>query len=113
MEEKINHFEPLIERAEAYGKASLEVIKLKTVEKTALVVSTIVSRGAVVLIFSMFIVIVNIGLAMWLGDILGKNYYGFFCVAGFYAITGSILYFFLHNRIKEKISNSVISQLLN
>src|SRR5688572_4860916 len=67
-------------------KNQSELIKLKTLDKTAGAVSTLISRGAAVLIFSMFTIIVNVGIALWLGDILGKTYYGFFCVAAFYGI---------------------------
>lgn len=113
MANKIIFIEPLFERAEAYGKTSYELIKLKAIDKTSEVLSTLVSRGAVVLVLSMFIVIVNIGIALWLGDIFGKAYYGFFCVAGFYGIIGGVLYFVLHDRIKKHVSNSIISQMLN
>ena len=113
MENKIVFIEPLFERAEAYGKTSYELIKLKAVDKTSDVLSTFVSRGAVILVLSMFIVIVNIGIALFLGDLLGKSYYGFFCVAGFYGIIGGVLYFFLHDKIKKYVSNSIITQMLN
>lgn len=113
MENKMTFIEPLFERAEAYGKTSYELIKLKAVDKTSEVVSTFVSRGAVILVLSMFIVIVNIGVALFLGDILGKSYYGFFCVAGFYGIIGGVLYFFLHDRIKKIVRTSIITQMLN
>lgn len=111
-EEKPNFIEPLFSRVEEYGKSSYELFKLKAVEKTAGVVSTLISRGGTVIFLAMFTVIANLGIALWLGDILGKNYYGFFCVAGFYAIIGGVIYFFLHNTIKKKVSNSIISQLL-
>ena len=113
MESKIIFIEPLLEKAETYAKTSYELIKLKAIDKTADITSTLVSRGAVVLVLSMFIVIINIGVALWLGDILGKTYYGFFCIAGFYAIIGGILYYFMHNTIKKRVSNSLISQMLN
>jgi len=113
MEEKINFIEPLFVRVEAFGKTSYELYKLKAIDKTALVLSTLVSRGGVILFLSMFIVIINIGIALWLGDLLGKNYYGFFCVAGFYALVATFVYFFMHNWIKNRVSNSIISQLLN
>ena len=92
MEEKTNLIEPLLERAEEYGKTSYELLKLKALDKTADVASTLISRAAVVLVLSIFIVLVNIGLSLWLGDVLGKSYYGFFCVAGFYVIIGIVLY---------------------
>lgn len=113
MENKANYIEPLIESAEHYGRTSYELIRLKTIYKTADVASSLVSRGAAILLISMFSVIVNIGIALWLGDLLGKSYYGFFCVAGFYAIISFVLYFFMHKSIKKNVSNSIILQMLN
>ena len=113
MEDKMQFVEPLLLKAEAYSKTSYELIKLKAVDKTSDVLSSGVSRGMTVLVLSIFTVMVNIAVALWLGDILGKAYYGFFSVAGFYAICGLILYFYMHNWIKQRISNSIISQMLN
>lgn len=105
--------EPLFERAEAYGKTSLELIKLKALNKTTEVVSTGVSRSIVVFVVSMFLILSSVGGALWLGDLLGKSYYGFFCVAGFYGILGVVIYAFMHKWIKKCVSNSLILQLLN
>lgn len=113
MEDKTNLIEPLFEKAEAYGKTSYELFKLKALDKAAAVISTFVSRGIVILFISIFIIIGNIGISFWLGDLLGKQHYGFFCVALFYGVIGGILYFFMHNRIKQSVSNSVITQMLN
>lgn len=105
--------EPLFDRAEDYVKTSFELYKLKTISKTAEVVSTFVSRGAVLIVLSMFLVFVSIGLALWLGDLLGKTYLGFFCVAAFYIVLGGVLFYFLHQYIKRQISNSIISEVFN
>ncbi len=105
--------EPLFDRAEDYAKTSFELYKLKTISKTAAVVSTFISRGSVVVAISLFMVFVNIGLAIWLGDILGKLYLGFFCIALFYALLATVLYFFMHNYIKKQVSNVIISEMLN
>lgn len=113
MEEKINHLESLIVRLEAWAMSRVEVMKLKIVHKTALVASTIISNAALILILSLVIIIASIGLSLWVGGLLGEYYYGFFCVGGFYGVAGSVLYFLLRGRIKKKISNSIISQLLN
>ncbi len=113
MEDKKNFIEPLLERVEEYGKTSFELFKLKALDKTVGVASTLVSHSVVGLVLSMFFIILSIGIALWLGELLGKSYYGFFCVAGFYGIVGSVLYFFMFNWIKKHISNSMISQILN
>lgn len=109
----MNFIEPLIERAQEYGKTSFELYKLKVMDKTVGVASTAVSHGVVGLVLSMFFIVLNIGVALWLGELLGKSYYGFFCVAWFYGIIGSVLYFFMFNWIKKRVSNSIISKFYN
>lgn len=113
METKINFIVPLFERTEEYAKTSYELFKLKTVNKTATLASAFVLQGIIILVLSIFIVTASIGAALWIGELLGKSYYGFFCVAGFYCIVGGSIYFFLYNTIKKRVQNSIISQLLN
>ncbi len=113
MENTLNRMESLFERVEEFGKTSFELYKLKTISITAEVVSTFISRGLVIIVASMFLVLGSIGLALWLGDLLGKSYLGFLCVSFFYIILGVVLFYFLHNAIKRKVSNSIISQVFN
>lgn len=113
MEQKISYIEPLFERAEEYGKTSYHLLKLKAIDKTTELASTVISRGIALCCLVFFVIVLSIGASLWLGELLGKSYYGFFCVAGFYALTYLILYYFLHDWIKEKISNSMIVKLLN
>jgi len=113
MEDQKTFIEPLFERVEEYGKTSLELLKLKAVDKGVDVASTVISRSMVLVVVVMFVMAINIGVAFWLGDLLGKTYYGFFCVAGFYALVAIILHFFLHKRIKKSVSDLLISLMLN
>jgi|ERR1043165_6591595 hypothetical protein len=103
---------PLLDKVEAYTKTSLELAKLKTLETSTLVVTTLIWRISVVLVFALFGLVLNIGVALWLGEILGKSYYGFFIVAGFYFLAGTVLHFFLHNWIKKPVSDLIITQAL-
>ena len=109
MEEKANILESLLGRAEEYGKTSLELFKLKALDKTLGVVSSIISR-TVAFIFTFFLM-GTIGVAYLLGDVLGKLWYGFFIVAAFYGIIGFVLYFFLNDRIKRLVSDFLIKQV--
>jgi len=112
MEAKANLLEPLLERVEQYGKTSFELLKLKSVDKTADIVSTLISRLFLAIVLSFFALTLNIAIALWLGDLLGKNYYGFLIVASFYGLIGIIL-FFVHPRIKVRVNNSIIAQMFN
>lgn len=113
MEYQENFIEPLIVRVEEYGSTSFELFKLKALSLATKLLSTFISRSIFILSLSMFLVVSTIGVSLWLGDLLGKSYYGFFCVAGFYAIFGVVLYFFLHNSIKRRISQTIITMSLN
>jgi hypothetical protein len=103
---------PLLQKAEDYGKTSFELLKLKALDKSAEVSSSVISRLLFAITLTFFFLILNIALALWLGDILGKSYYGFFIVALFYGILTAVL-FFLHRFIKARVSNSIITQMLN
>lgn len=112
METQTNLIEPLLEKAEAYGKTSFEILKLKTLHKTADVASTLVSRYLFTILVSFFAITINIAIALWLGDMLGKMYYGFLIVASCYALAAIIL-LIIHPYIKRRVNNAVIKQLLN
>jgi len=112
MNAKDSLIEPLLEKAEEYGKTSFELLKLKSIDKAADVSSQVISRlviGIVVLIFTIFL---NIAIALWLGDLLGKIYYGFLIVAAFYGIIGIIL-FSVQPAIKKSVNDSIIKKVFN
>jgi hypothetical protein len=104
--------ETLLERAENYAKTSVELIKLSTIDKTSDVVSSLMSRLAVFMIVALFAFVINIGLSLWIGDMLGKNYYGFFAVAGFYLLLVGVFYTYRTRMIKHPIQNSIIAEML-
>jgi hypothetical protein len=112
MEATQSIFEPLLARVEAYGKSSFDLIKLKSIDKTSNVLSTVISRLLLVIVGTVFFIILNIGIALWIGDVLDKSYYGFFIVAGFYGIVSIILYL-AHASIKAGVGNSIVKQFFN
>ena len=112
METQKNFIDPLLEKAEAYGKTSFELVKMKALAKTADVTSTLISRLIFILLISFFAFTINIALALWIGDLLGKNYYGFLIVAGFYALA-SVILLIVHPSIKSRVNDTIIKQLFN
>ncbi len=112
MEPQESTIDLLLERAETYGKTSFELSKLVALETAAHVVTSLIWRISVLIMISLFVLVLNIGIALWLGGLLGKIYYGFFIVAGFYLIAGIVLHFFLHKWIKTPIINLIIKQAL-
>jgi hypothetical protein len=102
----------LFERAEDYGKTTLNLFKLNAIDKSADVASSLVSQLAVILTAVFSVLIISIGAALWLGKLLGDAFYGFFIIGGFYALLAIILQVFRHQWIKYPVSNSIIKQML-
>ena len=112
MEDNSNVLGSLLEKAEDYGRTSYELVKLKALDKAADTVSSFVPHSLVFVLVASFILFFNLGLALWLGDILGKLFYGFFLVAAFYVLSGITVHFLMHNWIKRVAGSFFIKHML-
>lgn len=111
METPPNIIESLLVRVEAYIKTTLALTKFKTLETMSALIAILASRFIFCVVLTFFAIFLSIGFALYLGDMLEKTYYGFFIVAAFYLILGTVFYFFLDKWIKNTIGNLMIVQL--
>ncbi|MEO8515594.1 MAG: hypothetical protein ABI426_02565 [Flavobacterium sp.] len=102
----------LIERAEEYSKSTIELFKLNAIDKSADTLSSIVSKLVIIMTVVLSVLIINIGLALWIGKELGESFYGFFVIGFFYAFVAIMLQIFRRQWLKYPISNSLIEQML-
>lgn len=104
--------EPLLEKTVDLTISTLQLAKLKAIDKTSDVVSSFVPHWIVLVIMTFFVIFLSIGLSMLISEIVGKTWSGFIIVAGFYALIAFILHFFMYKWFKKHIRNYVIRQLL-
>lgn len=102
----------LLEKAEEFSLTSIELLRLKAIDKSADVISSLISRLAIVIVISLSSLIINMGIALWIGKQLGDAFYGFFVIGGFYALLALLLHQFRRPWIKLPISNTMINQML-
>jgi hypothetical protein len=112
MEEDVKSIESLLEKAMDYGKTSFELAKLQTLEKTSNVVSSFIPHSLVFILIATCLVFLNLGIAFWIGEILGEIYFGFFVVTAFYGIAGLVVHFFMHKWLKKIIMDYIIKLVL-
>jgi len=112
MEDDAKLLESLFEKATEYGKISFELVKLKTLDRATDIVSSIIPLSVVILLVLTFLLFLNVGIAFWLGDLLGRVFYGFFAVAAFYILIGIIIHLFLNKWIKRRIGDYFIKRML-
>jgi hypothetical protein len=102
----------LFERAEDYTKTSIKLLKLNAVDKSAEIVSSLFSMLVVSMTVVLSIIIISLGVALWLGKLLGDTSYGFFIIGAFYMLLAILLRIFREQWLKYPISNSIINQMM-
>ncbi len=111
MEIQSTPIDSLIERVKIYIETRIDLLRLKAIDKSSSFLSLLISIVIVILMSFIFIILVSIALALLLGEILGKTYYGFFIVAGFYLLVGLLLFAFRNKWLKAPIANNMIKHL--
>ncbi|GEP52321.1 hypothetical protein FNO01nite_29930 [Flavobacterium noncentrifugens] len=111
MKDKVIIVEMLVEKIEQYAKTSLELYKLKAIDKGTDVFSSLISRVVIITIIALFFLLVTLGLCFYLGEVLGKVYYGFFAVAGIYAVVGIIMIIFRKRWLDDTLNDYIVRQI--
>ena len=112
MESVPNHFETLLSKAGDYAETRAKLLKLKVADKASDTVSDAASALVITVFGVFFLLIFSVGLALLIGDWLGKSYYGFFIVAGIYAIAGIIFRVNKERFVKTPVSNFILRKIL-
>jgi Putative Actinobacterial Holin-X, holin superfamily III len=95
-----------------YVESKLELHKLKLVDKTARTISFSTTLVVVSMAGLFCLGFASVGLALKLGDWMGKVYYGVFIVGGFYLIIFLIVYGMRNKWIKRPVTDLIIQHML-
>ena len=113
MENQSTPVESLIDRVKSYVETRIDLLRLKAIDKSSSFLSLLIAMLVVILVGFISIMMLSVGIALLLGEWLGKSYYGFFIVAGLYLITGLVLYSSREKLLKAPIANSMIKKLMD
>jgi len=116
MKEKGILIRMLIDKAEQFGKTNIELYKLKAIDKGTDVFASMASRIVIIIIVALFLLLLTLGFAFYLGEVLGKIYYGFFAVAGCYALIAILIAIFrrpLEDLFNDYIINEIFKEKKN
>ena len=100
----------LVDRTKDYMETRVELLKLQAINKSADIISSVTSGLVTVVIMIFFFLMLNIGIGLLLGELLGKSYYGFFVLAAIYLITGLLFKSSGDKWVKEPVSNLLIKK---
>lgn len=103
----------LFEDLQNYVDTRIELIKLQAIDKISGGISSVISMVVIIIILTMFFILLNIGLAIWIGNCLGAYYYGFLILSGFYGIVGLLFYLSRDKWVKHPVRDMLIKKFLN
>jgi hypothetical protein len=112
MDDQPNPIGSLFETAGEYLETKVDLLKLRAVDKSAEIGSAAVTGLLIGLMITFGIFILNIGLSIWLGSLLGETWYGFFAVGGFYIVIALLLYLTKDRWIKGPLFDLIVKHLL-
>lgn len=113
MDTLFNHMEKLTASVKEYVDLRIESVKLKTAEKSSLLVSNILAGLAVVMVLLFFIVFGGLALAFGLAALTGHTWLGFLIVALLFLLLGMIAWWGRERLIRLPLMNAFIRQLFN
>ncbi len=111
MKDKAILIELLFEKVESYTKTTIELYRLKAIDKITDVFATIASSLIIAVIIALFFILISIGLALYLGELLGKSYYGFFALGGLYALIAIVMTMNRRAWLENKLNDFLINQI--
>jgi Fe2+ transport system protein B len=106
-----NTLESLFETTSNYVETRVELAKLKSIKKLSEVASELISKMIIGGVIFLFLMVFNIAVGFWLGDVLGKTQYGFFVLSLIYLIIGTIVYASRDKWLKTPVANSIIKSI--
>lgn len=112
MENQSSPVESLIDRVKSYVETRIDLLRLKAIDKSSSFLSLLISMVVVILVSFIAVMLLSVGIALLLGDLLGKAYYGFFIVAAIYLITGLVVYKNRDKWLKKPMANKMIHKLM-
>lgn len=95
-----------------YIEKRIELIKLNAAEKTLKVVGVSIPVLILFILMIFFLILLNIGLGLFIGNALHNSAYGFLLLAAFYLFM-MILVFLFRNNIKNLFINKAIKTFFN
>lgn len=102
----------MIDLAKHYISKKIELLKTEIIEKSAETSGSLILFATNVVILMFFFILLNLGIAFLIGEMLNKTSYGFLIVASFYLLLALFIFAF-KKYLKLFIINTIIKFIDN
>ena len=104
--------ESLFNQSKEYASNRLDLLKLKSIDKTSSVASAVITGVVLFVVFFIFFVVLNIGIALLIGDLVDRSWLGFLILAAVYGIAGFVLFSKRNKIFKTPVTKMIIGKFL-
>lgn len=111
--EEVITVKELLDKTVEYAETNIDLIKLKLINKSSSITSALLAYIIIAVFVFMFFMLLSIGVAIWIGKIIGETYYGFFITGGIFLLLIIVLYTLRNRWLKIPIANSLLQSLHN
>lgn len=111
MQEEFKKIEEIVSHFRKYVNTKITKAKLDAAAKTSDMITFIMVRMLVTVIFFFFIIFASDAAAYAIGDYFGKTWLGFLLVAGFYLLAALLIWFAKERLLRIPIMNTIINRL--
>ena len=101
----------IYQHVEQYVATTAELYKLKAFQKVAKVATSVITSVLMAFFGILFLLFVSIGLAVYLGEVMGRMHYGFMIVAGIYLLLAIIIYALSSKVLKDKFNTMIVRKI--
>ena len=109
----MNQVEALFKDLKDYVSLRLQITQLKYSSKTSLVTSSVLTYMLISMVVFFFVLVLTIGIALWIGNLLGEWYLGFLIMAGIYLLIGLVIFTFRNRWIRIPLNNLIIKEIFD
>ena len=113
MQEETNPFDKLTDNLKEYANTRYEIITLQVAQKSANIGAQTTAILLIGMVVSLFLLFINIAVALYLSSVLNSRFFGFFIVAGFYFVLTLIFIIGRKKLIIKPLRNFIVKQILN
>ncbi|SFH97854.1 phage holin family protein [Halpernia frigidisoli] len=100
----------MLETLKEFISKKIELLKMEAAEKTVMIVSFFAFLVVLLIVGILFIILLNIGVGLYIGHLLGNYAYGILIVAAFYLLI-IIITIMARTSIKNKVANFILKSL--
>lgn len=101
----------LLIKAQELGETTLNLLRLKAIQTTASTISLVGSYSLILTVVLFGFLMLSTGLAIWISQLLGNWYAGFFILAASFLLIGLFLYLFMARSLRLQMQNLMIKKL--